>query len=626
MGTLLQSSGLTDKDFHLRERLIESEAYAQAYSRIGPAKLDGCNELLNLTRPDVVRRIHDAYLAAGSDLIETNTFGCTDVVLAEYDVPELVYDIALAAARIAREAVDAAPGPRRYVVGALGPGTKLVTLGQVGFDDIVSTYATGFRALLEGGSDALLLETLQDLLMVKAAILGARRAMADTERTVPLMVQVTIEQTGTMLLGTEVGAALNYLECFPCVQVVGINCATGPVEMAPFVRFLGQNSTRPISVQPNAGLPQMEGGHAVYRLSPAELADAHVRFIQEDGVAMVGGCCGTTPEHLRAVRDAVNGLRPNPDAHWVRTHASFPGFDFRLRQPEQADAFALKGCSSLYQFQPYAQDNSILIVGERTNANGSRAFREMLNAENWDGLTELAREQEQEGAHVLDVCAAYVGRNEVHDMQRLLERLNRAITVPLMIDSTEVDVMEASLKAVAGKAILNSINFEDGEKRARLVLELARNYGAGVVALTIDEDGMAKSAERKLLVADRLLALTREFGLPDQDVFIDALTFTLGSGDEEFRSAGIETLEAIRLIHAKYPRVNSILGISNISFGLRPSARQVLNSVFLAEAERAGLTAAIVHSSKIVPLNRVEAETWGIAEDLVFDRRQFAIA
>jgi 5-methyltetrahydrofolate--homocysteine methyltransferase len=628
MGTQIQGSNLTDADFILRPEHGHSPALAAAAERLNGTLLDGCNEILSITRPEVIRNIHAAYFAAGSDLVETNTFGGTSIVLAEYDIPELVYDLSLASARIAKEAAIAASTTTkpRWVVGALGPGTKLISLGQTTWEELEETYKTGFVGLIEGGADALLLETLQDLLMVKAGVVAAEKAMAETGKRLPLFVQVTMEQTGTMLLGSEIGAALNMLEAFPSVVSVGMNCATGPVEMAPHVRFLGQNSTRPIAIQPNAGLPQMEAGRAVYKLSPDDLAGHHDRFVSEMGVALCGGCCGTTPAHIKAVADAVGGRRHPDNAHWQKSRAVFPGFDFEIKQPAQADAFALVGCSSLYQFQPYVQDNSYLIIGEKTNANGSRAFRDMLAAENWDGLTELARELEGEGSHILDVCAAYVGRDEVRDMKSLLANYNQHITVPIMIDSTEVPVMEASLQALAGKPIINSINFEDGDDRARKVLALARKYGAGVVALTINEDGMAKTAEKKLEITDRLIALTREFGLPDHDVFIDTLTFTLGSGDEEFRTAAIETIKAIEGVKQRYPRVNLTLGVSNISFGLKPASRQILNSAFLHFAREAGLTSAIVHFSKILPDNRIHPDIWKIASDLVFDRREFSEA
>lgn len=612
LGTQIQAAALPDSSF--------------IYEPLSDRVLDGCNEILNLTRPDVIEAIHESYLAAGVDMIETNTFGATSIVLGEYDAAALVREIASAGARIARKAADrhsSATRPR-FVVGAVGPGTKLVSLGQTTWEELEATYKDAAIGLLEGGADVLLLETLQDLLMVKAGVVAFNRAMAETGRRVPLMVQVTMEQTGTMLLGSELSAAVNMLECFPSVCALGINCATGPVEMTPHVRSLAQTSTRPISVQPNAGLPVMEEGKAVYKLKPLELAQHHDLFVKELGVAICGGCCGTTPEHLRMVVEAVGGRKHGRVAHWQKVRDLFPGFDFELKTPEQGAALSLVGCSSLYQFVPFRQDNSYLTVGEKTNANGSKAFREMLAVENWDGLTELARELETEGSHVLDVCTAYVGRNETTDMRTLLQRYNRHITAAIMIDSTETPVVETALQTLAGKPIVNSINFEDGEGRTRRVLDLCRTYGAAVVALTIDEDGMAKTAAKKLEVAERLLTMTREYGLPDHDVFVDCLTFTLGSGDEEFRLAAMETIDAIRTLTRRHPGVNTILGVSNVSFGLKPAARVVLNSAFLHYAREAGLTSAIVHFSKIKPENQIEPEVWQIASDLVFDRRKFA--
>lgn len=628
MGTQLQAAPLNPADFALAGTFADAEVASAAQST-GGVVLDGCNEILSITRPEVVSEIHRRYFEAGSDLVETNTFGATSVVLSEYGIAELDFALCLASARLARTVADEVAretGRPRFVAGALGPGTRLISLGQVTWDELLRTYTRGFTGLLEGGADVLLLETLQDLLMVKAGIIAARQAMAETGRSVPILVQVTMEQTGTMLLGSEMGAALNLVECFPEVVAVGLNCATGPVEMTPHVRFLGQNSTRPISVQPNAGLPVMERGQAMYRLTPDELAEHHSRFVHEHGAALVGGCCGTTPAHLKAVADAVGGKPHTADCHWRHVRGLFPGFDFRLTQPEQAEAFRLVGCSSLYQFQPYQQDTSVLLVGEKTNANGSKAFRDMLAAENWEGLIELARELEAEGSHVLDVCAAYVARDEARDLRELLTRMNRHITVPIMVDSTEVPVVEEALKCLAGKPIVNSINFEDGESRTQRVLELCRTYGAAVVGLTIDETGMAKSAEHKLAVARRILERTRAAGLADHDVFIDCLTFTLGSGEEEFRRSAIETLDAIRELHREFPRVNSILGVSNVSFGLRAAIRPLLNSALLHYAVDAGLTAAIVHASKIRPESRIDPELWTIASDLVFDRRTFAPA
>ncbi|MCE9559630.1 MAG: homocysteine S-methyltransferase family protein [Armatimonadetes bacterium] len=623
-GTQFQNAGLSQADFTLTPSASLPPKINAAAERLNGEYLEGCNEILVFTRPDVVENVHAAYFTAGSDLAETNTFGNTSIVMAEYNVAEIVYETSIAAAQIARRAADRFTDRQRFVCGALGPGTKLISLGQTTWDELETTYCEGFRGLIEGGADFLLLETLQDLLMVKATIHSARRAMQETGKMLPLIVQVTMEQTGTMLLGSDLAAAVNMLECFPEVVAIGMNCATGPVEMTPHVRFLSQNSTRPISIQPNAGLPMMEGGKAVYKLSPDELANHHARFVEEYGVAICGGCCGTTPAHIKAVADRVGGMRHGANAHWQKVRTLFPGFDFDMKTEEQAKALQLVGCSSLYMFQPYKQDNSFLIVGEKTNANGSKAFREMLAAENWDGLTELARELEAEGSHVLDVCTAYVGRDEVRDMDELLGRYNRHTTVPLMIDSTEWQVVERSLQKLAGKPIINSINFEDGEERTERVLKLCRDYGAAVVALTIDEAGMAKTVEKKLEVAKRILDRTRAHGLPDHDVFIDCLTFTLGSGDEEFRKAGIATIEAIEALRAYAPLVNTTLGISNISFGLKAATRQIINSVFLHYSLEAGLSSAIVHFSKIKPESKIEPDIWKLATDLVYDKREFS--
>jgi len=626
-GTQIQAANPSFDDFTLTDDARYPQKVREAAQRLNGTVLEGCNEMLNFTRPDIIGGIHDKYLAAGSDIVETNTFGSTSIALGEYDVSELVFETSLAAARIARARCDAhsTPDKPRFACGGLGPGTKLITLGQATWDEIRSTYQESATGLIEGGVDFILLETLQDLLMVKAAIVGVKRAFAETGKHLPLVVQVTMEQTGTMLLGSDLGAALNMLECFPEVIAVGMNCATGPVEMMPHVRFLGQNSTRPLSVQPNAGLPVMEKGQAVYKLSPDDLAEFHHTFVTEHGVAMCGGCCGTSPAHLEAVAKRVGGMKHGTNAHWQKVRNLFPSFDFDMKTEEQANALQLIGCSSLYQFQPYVQDKSFLIIGEKTNANGSKAFREMLAAENWDGLVELARELEGEGSHVLDVCTAYVGRDEVRDMDELLGRYNQHITVPVMIDSTEVPAVERSLQKLAGKPIINSINFEDGEERTRKVLGLCSEYGAAVVGLTIDELGMAKTCEKKVEIAKRLLSFTRAAGMPDHDLFLDCLTFTLGSGDEEFRKAAIETINAIKEIKGYAPTVNFTLGVSNISFGLKPAARHVVNSVFLHYALEAGLTSAIVHFSKIMPESKISPELWKVTEDLVFDRRVFEL-
>lgn len=621
MGTQIQGAGLTRADFDLPTEGV-AQVIKDAAQRLNGADMEGCNEALCVSRPDLIEDIHRRYFGAGSDIVETNTFGSSGLVLADYDIPELDYELSKQAAIVAKRA--ASQFENKFVAGALGPGTKIISLGQVGWDELVATYQRCFVGLIEGGVDVLMLETLQDLLMVKAGVVAAKRAMAETETLKPVIVQVTMEQTGTMLVGSEIGAALNMLECFPELVALGMNCATGPVEMAEHIRFLSKSSTRPISIQPNAGLPVMEKGKAVYKLSPDELAQHHERFVNEFGVAMCGGCCGTTPEHIKAVSERLKGAKHTAPAHWISQRETFKDFDFTLNTPEKEGGLKLVGCSSLYQFQPYDQAPSYLIIGEKTNANGSRAFKDMLAAENWEGLTELAREQEAEGSHVLDVCTAYVGRDEVRDMAILLQKYNTQITVPIMIDSTEVPVIERALKCLAGKPIINSINFEDGETRTRKVLALCQEYGAGVVALTIDEDGMAKTWQKKVEIAERILAMTREYGLPDHDVFMDCLTFTLGSGDEEFRQAGIETIRAIEELLKRHPRVNTTLGVSNISFGLKPVLRMVVNSAFLHYAREAGLSSAIVHFSKIKPENQIEPGVWKMASDLVYDRREYA--
>ena len=559
--------------------------------------LDGCNEILCLTRPDVIADIHRAYFNAGADIVETNTFGAISYVLDEYEISDKLEEISLAAAKIARLVADEYEGDK-YVFGAIGPGTKLATLGQVSFDEVEDSYRRAFAALIHGGSDALLIETAQDLLNLKAAVAGAIAAMEQTGKSLPLFVQVTVELTGTLLVGSEIAAAITQLEMYPEVTGIGINCATGPEEMEQHVRNISQLSTRKISVLPNAGLPMMEGGQAVYKLTPQSLADFHERFITELGVDIVGGCCGTTPEHIRELASRVKGL-----------------------DRAERDVRPLRGCASLYSFQPYDQSPSFLIVGERTNANGSKLFRDLLNAQDWTALTELAREQEQEGSHVLDVCTAYVGRDEVADMNRLLFDYAQQVTVPIMVDSTEANVIEEALKRLPGKPIVNSINYEDGGARTTRVLTACKKYGAAIVGLTIDEDGMAKTAAKKVEIAERILNETRSYGIADRDVFIDCLTFTLGSGDEEFRRSGIETIEAIRDLKKRHPEVNTLLGISNISFGLKPASRHVLNSAFLHYCREAGLTSAIVHASKIMPESQVDPKLWEIARKIIFDER-----
>jgi 5-methyltetrahydrofolate--homocysteine methyltransferase len=564
---------------------------------------DGCNEILVLTKPQVIREIHAGFLEVGCDAIETNSFGASRLVLGEYDLAEKTYEINYAAAQLAREvAADfSTPDHPRFVVGAMGPGTRLPSLGQISFDDLTAMYTEQARGLMDGGADVLLIETCQDILQAKAAIIGCQDAMraADSSR-LPLMVQVTMESSGSMLLGTEIGAALTTLEAYD-LDVIGLNCATGPQEMVEHIRYLGRHCRKGISCLPNAGLPRMEGGRARYLLTPDELAAFHRTFVEEYGVGIVGGCCGTTPAHLKRVVEAI-GRRAA-----------------RRRAPEYPPAAA-----SLYASVPFRQDQSFLIVGERTNANGSRQFRDLLLAGDYDGMVSMAKDQAKEGAHVLDVCVDYVGRDGVADVLEVVHRFVTQCTLPLVIDSTEAPVIEAALKLIGGRAVINSVNLEDGEQgRPAKVFPMARRYGAAVVCLLIDEEGQARSLEWKLRVARRLhdLAVNR-YGLEPPDLIFDALTFPLTSGQEDLRRDGIATLEAIRRIKAELPGVFTILGVSNVSFGLKPAARQVLNSVFLHLAIAAGLDAAIVNASRILPMNRIEPRQLEVARQLIFDERR----
>jgi 5-methyltetrahydrofolate--homocysteine methyltransferase len=585
-GTWVQAQDLTADDF-------------------GGPSLEGCNENLALTRPDVIRRMHDEFLSAGVDAVETATFGAFPVVLAEYDIPELTREMNRAAAELAREVAGdhSTPDRRRWVIGSAGPGTKLPSLGHIAFADLRDAYVPQMEGLLEGGVDVLLVETVQDLLQGKAALVAARRAMASTGITVPLMVQVTVETTGRLLIGSEIGAALTSLEAMR-PDVIGLNCATGPAEMTEHLRYLGQHARTFLSCLPNAGLPSVVDGRTHYDLTPAELADAHERNVAEFGINIVGGCCGTTPEHLRAVVERIGEGR----APLVRTPVHEPG------------------CSSTYTHVPFHQDTSILLVGERTNANGSRKFRDAMLEADWDMCVQMAREQVKEGAHVLDVCVDYVGRDGVADMDELAGRFATQAPLPLVFDSTEPEVLEAGLQHSGGKALLNSANLEDGEgpgSRLDRVFSLAREYGAAVICLAIDEEGQARTADWKLRVCRRIHDLAvDEYGLEPTDLIFDMLTFPLGSGQVDLRRDAMETIEAIRRVKAELPGVSTILGVSNVSFGLKPALRHVLNSVFLHECVEAGLDAAIVHAARIMPLHKIDEATRELALDLVYDRRR----
>ncbi len=563
---------------------------------------ENCVDIVTATRPDVVRDIHRSFLSVGCDAVMTNTFGANKIVFSEFGLAHRTYEINKQAAQIARQAADefSKPDRRRFVIGSMGPGTKLPTLGQTHWDEILDSYTEQARGLIDGGVDALLVETCQDLLQAKSGIVAAIDAMERCNREVPILCTVTIETTGTMLLGTEMAAALAAIDAYPQVAAFGLNCATGPQEMSEHIRYLSKHCDRPLIVQPNAGLPQLVDGEPYYALTPAEMAKWLLDFIEADGVNIVGGCCGTTPAHLAAVVDAVG-----------------------TRAPKARRARLEPSVSSLYQAVTLRQDAAVLAIGERTNANGSKKFRELLAAGDVDGMVQMAREQVKHGSHLLDVCTAYVGRDEIADMTAVIKRFATDVTVPLVIDSTEVPVIEAALKLVGGKCVINSINLEDGEERLDRVCRLARRHGAAVIALTIDEQGMAKTCDRKVQVAKRIFDLvTERHGLRPSDLIFDSLTFTICTGNEDDRRLGLETLDALSAIKDECPGVHTLLGLSNISFGVVPPVRRVLNSVFLHHARERGLDAAILHVSGIVPLYKIEEEHRHLAEDLIFDRRR----
>ncbi|MER0444713.1 methionine synthase [Streptomyces sp. Edi4] len=583
MGTMLQAQDPTLEDFQ---------------------DLEGCNEVLNATRPDIVRSVHEAYFAVGVDCVETNTFGANHTAMSEYDIPERVFELSESGARIAREVADeftASSGQQRWVLGSIGPGTKLPTLGHIGYRTLRDGFQANAEGLIAGGADALIVETTQDLLQTKSAVLGARRAMAAAGADLPLVVSLAFETTGTMLLGSEIGAALTALEPLG-VDMIGLNCSTGPAEMSEHLRYLTRHSRIPLLCMPNAGLPVLTKDGAHFPLGPEGLADAQENFVRDYGLCLVGGCCGTTPEHLRQVVERVRGLSPAA----------------RDPRPEP-------GAASLYQTVPFRQDTAYMAIGERTNANGSKKFREAMLEGRWDDCVEMARDQIREGAHMLDLCVDYVGRDGVADMNELAGRFATASTLPIVLDSTELPVLKAGLEKLGGRAVINSVNYEDGdgpESRFAKVTALAAEHGAALIALTIDEEGQARTVEHKVAIAERLIAdLTGSWGIRESDILIDTLTFTICTGQEESRGDGIATIGAIRELKRRHPDVGTTLGLSNISFGLNPAARVVLNSVFLDECVKAGLDSAIVHASKILPIARLEEEQVKVALDLIYDRR-----
>ncbi len=566
---------------------------------------ENCTEVLNLSRPDIVRELHRGYFAAGADMVETNTFGGSPITLGEFGLSERAREINRLAAELAREAADEfnGDGRHRWVLGAVGPGTKLPTLGNIDYDTLEAGLAEQCRGLMDGGVDGILIETCQDTLQIKAAVNGAKIARKEAGRDTPIFVQVTVETTGTLLVGPDIATAATVIHALD-VPLMGLNCATGPQEMAEHVRWLSANWPGLLSVQPNAGLPELVDGQTRYPLAPDAMASWVERFVEQDGLNLIGGCCGTDIPHIQAL-DAMlrrrGGLRPAPVA----------------RKPVWIPSVA-----SLYSQTSLRQENSFFSIGERCNANGSKKWRELQEAGDWDGCVAVGREQAAEGSSSLDVCTAFVGRDEKAEMDEVIRRFTNSVNVPLVIDSTETPVIASALKLHGGKPIINSINFEDGEQAAEDRLILAKKFGAAVIALTIDETGMAKTADAKLAIAERLVAFACDkHGLPQSDLLIDPLTFTVATGSEDDRKLAMWTLDGIKMIRDKFPDIQIILGLSNVSFGLNPAARAVLNSVFLDHAVRAGMTGAIVHVSKIRPLHLIAEEEVKVAEDLIFDRR-----
>ncbi|MEE2522802.1 methionine synthase [Pseudarthrobacter sp. J75] len=597
MGTMLQGRDLSlEEDFQ---------------------NLEGCNEILNDTRPDVIGDIHDAYFATGIDAVETNTFGANWSNLSDYGIDDRIEELARKGAEIARQRAEAAEqedGRMRWVLGSMGPGTKLPSLGHTSYDYLKQTFALQAEGLIDGGADAFLIETSQDLLQTKAAVNGCKQAIVTRGIRLPIFVEVTVETTGTMLMGSEIGAALTALEPLG-VDAIGLNCATGPDEMSEHLRHLSKQSSVAIACMPNAGLPVLGPNGAHYPLSPSELATAHEQFVREFGLGLVGGCCGTTPEHMAAVVERLEPFRT------AKTTTKTEGATKRV--PTEREA----GVASLYHHVNFDQELSYLAIGERTNANGSKAFRQAMLEERWDDCVDIAREQVRVGAHLLDVCIDYVGRDGVADMKEIVSRFASASTLPLVMDSTEPAVLQAGLELIGGRPVVNSVNYEDGEgpeSRFARIMPLVKEHGTAVIALTIDEQGQARTTEGKVAIASRLVdALVGEWGMRVEDIIVDCLTFPVATGQEETRRDGIETIEAIRQITTKYPGINTTLGVSNVSFGLNPAARMVLNSVFLHEAVQAGLTSGIIDAAKIVPLASLPEEQRKVALDLVWDRREY---
>lgn len=583
-GTNLQTQNLKPEDF-------------------GDKKYEGCNEYLCISKPDAVRKVHFDYLTAGADVIETDSFGATKIVLKEFDLENRAYELSKLSAQIAKEMTDKFSTPEwpRFVAGSIGPGTKIASLGQVTFDEYTAAFEEQIEGLYDGGADVLCIETCQDLLQIKSALYAAEKVFDKKGKDLPVIVSVTVESVGTMLVGTDISSALTTLEAYDFVTAIGMNCAVGPKEMSENIRYLSQYSSKKIFIMPNAGLPENVGGKACYHLTPEEMGKWAEHYIKDLGVNILGGCCGTNSEHIKAIRKAADNNKPA-----------------KRNYSKQA------GVTSLYTAVGFDIENPPLFIGERCNANGSKKFREFLLVNDYDAMVEMAKEQAAEGAHILDVCVAYVGRDEKKDMTEFVSRLRTSVQLPLMFDTTELDVMEIALKLYGGRAIVNSVNLEAGEDRANKVFSLVKKFGAAVVCLTIDEEGMAKTAEKKVAIAKRISDIAvNKFGLQNSDLIFDPLTFTLGSGDEEFRKSAMETLKAIKMIKEEIPDSRTVLGLSNVSFGLNPATRYALNSVFLYHAVKAGLDMAIVHASKIVPLIKLDPKAKELCEELILDKRRF---
>ena len=574
----------------------------------GGDDLEGCNENLVLSSPNTVEQVHNSFLEAGCHVIETNTFGASSIVLDEYSISNKAYEINKKAAQIAKKCANlfSSINTPRFVAGSIGPTTKLPTLGHIDFDKLKDSYEEQINGLIDGGIDLLLIETCQDVLQIKSALSASQEVIKNRNIELPIMISITMETTGTMLVGSDIASALTILEPYD-IDILGLNCATGPVQMKEHIKYLAENSPFAISCIPNAGLPENIGGVAHYKLTPLELKMQLMNFIYDFNVQLIGGCCGTTPEHIKHLSSIIEEIVDKK---------------INKRLPTVKTNF-VPSAASIYNAVPYKQDNSILIVGERLNASGSKKVRELLNEDDWDGLVSIAKQQQKENAHILDVNVDYVGRDGVKDMKEITSRLVTNINLPLMIDSTEADKMESGLKTVGGKCIINSTNYEDGDDRFNQVLKLALDYGAGIVIGTIDEDGMARTSQKKYDIAKRALIKTRSSGLADYEIFFDPLALPISTGIEEDRLNAKATIEAISKIRKSFPDIHIILGISNISFGLSPLSRINLNSIFLDECIKAGLDSAIIAPNKILPLSKISAETKKLCLDLIYDRRNF---